>query len=259
MPARYYLVPEGVETAVNTLLRGGHHVVFLGEVHEREWIVSEAVSVLRALCDEGRLGFLALEHFNVEQQELLDSWLGGSMSWRELVEEYGRGPEGFNLEVYRPLLEAAASCGARIVGVMPPRDKARVVSREGRMPWLPEGAPDPAWYAGFGPYRALLESLFPREGPMASIPVESLVLAQSYKDSVAAWVIARMLSRKTGMAVMGWVHVEARGGVATRLRELVPWASYLVIGYREQGVEEALSWYRRWQESLETRVLGFPA
>ena len=253
----YYEVPSGAPTTLEDLVQSeSPTVLFVGEVHERPWLVEELVGVLDSLCRRGLLGFLALEHFNIEQQGLLDEWARGGLSWEELVEEYSRGPEGFNLLVYKPLLEKALHCGARIAGIMVPRSMAQVVSREGRIPWLPRGAPDPKVYAGYTPYRSLLESLFPREGPMARIPVERLVLAQSYKDSIAAWALARLAREKPGVVVMGWVHVEARGGVATRTAALVPGLRYLVVGYREDGVGEILSWYREWAGSLETRVVG---
>jgi len=258
--ARYYSVPEGVEARLEEeLRRGGLDVVFLGELHERSWIVSEAAGAVRELCRLGLLGFLGLEHFNVEQQRLLDEWTRGGLTWEELVEEYRGGPEGFNLNIYRPLLEEAASCGARLVALMPPRTLARVVSREGRVPWLPEGAPDPASFTLYAPYRNLVSSLFPRVGPMAGIPVERLLLAQSYKDSVAAWAVARALAHHgPGAVLMGWVHVEPRGAVATRVR-LLTGARPLVVGYREAGYEETMRWYRQWAGDVETRLVGLPA
>ncbi len=252
----YFRVPEGGDADLVEEVEGsGARIVFLGEVHERPWIVSEVVRLIRHTCSRGWLGFLAVEYFNVEQQSIVDDWASGVISWDRLVEEYRKGPEGFNLEVYRPMLEAAANCGARIVGVMPPRTLATRVAREGVIPGRPDGAPAPAPFTVYPPYRSLLLTLFPREGPMARIPVERLLLAQSYKDSVAAWSVARASSSGPGIVVMGWAHVEPRGGVATRVRILTG-LDGLVVGFREAGVEETLAWYRSWAGSLETRLVG---
>ena len=229
-------------------------LVFLGEVHERPWLVETYAGLVGEACRRGKLGFLGVEYFNYEQQRILDEWLAGERSWASLVAEYSRGPEGFNLEVYRPLLETARRCGACIIGVMPPRDKARTVTLTGAIPGLPSEAPDPRDYPS--EYECVLRALFPREGPMARIPVERLVLAQSYKDSVAAWRVAEAYRRYgPGVVVMGWVHVETLGAVASRAARLLGLEpiSWLVTGARESlndAVEAA-----RLARCLETRYL----
>jgi len=247
-----YRVPGFVGARPGDIVSEAGRVVFLGEVHEREWLVGFMTGLLEALARDG-LDFLGVEWFNVEQQPLLDAWLEGSLSWQGLVEEYRKGPEGFNLDVYRPLLEAARGLGLRIVGVMPPRSLARRVSREGVIPWLPPGAPDPVEWAGREEYRRLVSSLFPRAGPMARIPVERLLLAQSYKDSVAAWAVARAARHGRGLIVMGWVHVEPVGSVPSRVEHLLGEAVGPVVGAREGGVEGLKEWYGEWGWALLTR------
>ena len=210
-----------------------YKILFLGEVHEQEWLVRVHQKLLSELCRRGRLGFLALEYFNVYQQEIVTRWFRGEASWEYLVEEYSRGPEGFNLEVYKPMLETARACGTPIIGVMPPRTVAQQVSRSGVIPSLPNGCIDPRDYPL--EYQCLLEKLLPRHGPMARIPVSRLVLAQSYKDSIASWNIARAYEESgSGVVVMGWVHVEALGGVASRTARLLGLdrGEYLVVGAR---------------------------
>ncbi|MCE4620553.1 MAG: ChaN family lipoprotein [Desulfurococcales archaeon] len=229
-------------------------IVFLGEVHERPWLVEAYARLMGEECRRGRLGFLGVEYFNYEQQGILDEWRASERSWYSLVAEYSNGPEGFSLEIYRPLLETARKCGARIIGVMPPRDKARIVTMTGSIPDLPSRAPDPGEYPS--EYECLLRALFPREGPMARIPVERLVLAQSYKDSIAAWRVADAYRRYgPGVVVMGWVHVEALGGVASRAARLLGLKpiDWLVAGARETFYDaiDAL----RLAGCLETRYL----
>jgi len=251
-----YRVPGFVEARAGDIVSEAGRVVFLGEVHEREWLVGFMTGLLEALARDD-LDFLGVEWFNVEQQGLLDAWLEGSLSWEGLVEEYRKGPEGFNLDVYRPLLEAARGLGVRIVGVMPPRSLARRVSREGVIPWLPEGAPDPAVWAG-RENRRLVSSLFPRQGPMAGIPVERLLLAQSYKDSVAAWVVAGAARRGRGLVVMGWVHVEPVGSVPSRVEAMLGEGVGPVVGAREEGLEGLAAWYGEWAWALLTRFYVLP-
>ncbi len=215
--------------------------VAFGEVHETPWAVRLAASLLRVVCEHGRLGWVGFEYFNIEQQALLDSWIQGSIGWSRLVEEYSEGPEGFNLEVYRPLLEQARACTSRLVALMPPRPVANSVAKSGQLPrgYPLEAEPQPEAWAR---YREELEPLFPRVGPMARIPLDRLILAQSFKDSVAATVAARALTRwGRGFIVMGWAHVELPGAVVARalalsgLRE----SSAAVVSARRGGIEEA--------------------
>jgi len=195
----------------------GKRLRAIGEVHEDPASIAMAREALLDACLEDPSTVLAVEYFNTKQQCLLDRWLHGETSWDELLQEYARGPEGFPLEKYRPLLEAAKSCGAPIIGVMPPRNLANQVARTGEVPeWaasLP-ASPRPEDWPG---YRKALEPLFPRQGPMARIPVDRLVLAQSVKDAVAASTVASLLSRgHTVVLVMGWAHVELPGAVTDR-------------------------------------------
>jgi uncharacterized iron-regulated protein len=215
-------------------------LVAFGEVHETPWAVELARRLLVEACLEGGVEWVGFEYFNTEQQGVLDAWASGAMDWRGLVDRYSRGPEGFNLEVYRPLLEAARSCAGRLVALMPPRPLANRVAKTGLIP--PEAAPpvepDPsAWPR----YREALEPLFPREGPMARIPLERLLLAQSFKDSTAAGVVVEHLKRGRGFIVMGWAHVELPGAVVDRALAALglppEWA--LVVSARSGASEAA--------------------
>ena len=219
----------------------GAQLVAFGEVHETPWAVRLATRLLRRICEHGGLGWVGFEYFNIDQQALLDSWTQGSIGWASLVEEYSGGPEGFNLEVYKPLLEQARACTSHLVALMPPRPVANSVAKSGQLPkgYPLEANPNPDAWAG---YRGELEPLFPRAGPMARIPLNRLILAQSFKDSVAATVTARALERwGRGFIVMGWAHVELPGAVVARalalsgLRE----ASAAVVSARRGGLEEA--------------------
>jgi len=207
----------------------------VGEMHEDPASVMVARETLMGACRESSRVALAVEYFNVEQQSLLDGWVAGRITWRVLLEKYRAGPEGFPLEKYRPLLEAARSCGARIVGVMPPRSVASMVARSGRLPGRAGGYevdPRPEAWPG---YARALARLFPRSGPMARIPVERLLLAQSYKDSVAAGRVVGLLEDGyIVVLVMGWAHVELPGAVVERVasRLGMPRESVGVVGVR---------------------------
>jgi len=232
------------EASINDILLHNYKLLFMGEVHERPWLVETHRELLANLCRMGRLGFLAVEYFNIEQQSLLDLWMNNKISWKELVEKYQEGPEGFNLDIYRPIFETAKKCDAKIIGVMPPRTTAQLITRKSIIPDTPKEAVPPEDYPP--EYECLLRSLLPRAGPMSRIPVEKLILAQSYKDTIASHTIARSFKEYgSGAVIMGWVHVEAKGGVATRVSRLTEGPLFLVVGAREGG---------EWRNSINNMV-----
>lgn len=193
-------------------------VLYVGEIHEQEWLIEELATLLGELCNNKKLSFLAVEYFNVEQQDVIDKWLRYEITFEELNSLYKQGPEGFNLVKYKPILEEARRCGARIIGVMPPRTLARQVSRTLNIPTEYRDIIDP--FNIMPEYEEIITSLFPREGPMAQIPIKNLLVAQSFKDSVAAAKVAEALILGPGAVIMGWAHVEVKGAVATRVAKL---------------------------------------
>ncbi len=239
---------------VYSLLGEFPRLVFLGERHENTRLVGFALDLFRHSCSTGGF-FLGMEQFNSDQQLLLDMWLDGSIEWNVFLDEYGKSGEGFNLEVYRPLLEEARRCGVRIVGVMPPREKANEYARTGALPdgYRPGIEVDPYYWK---PYPTVLSGLFPREGPMARIPVERLLWAQSFKDSYAADRILNVLSEgyKGGFIIMGWAHIEPRGAVPTRVKETLRMepSRMLALGFHDR---EELAWVREWIHFLDIDCL----
>ncbi len=229
-----YLVEEHEPWRV---IRLDHRLIALGEIHHSPELVLLYREAYLEACKQGG-AVLALEYFNTEQQSLLDSWLDDEIPWSKLYESYSRGPEGFDLNIYRPLLEAAKQCGQRIVGVMPPRDRANIIARTGTKPRtiIPV---DPDLWPG---YRDALIPLFPRQGPMARIPVERLLVAQSFKDSVAAETVSNLiLEGYKVVLVMGWAHVELRGAVVERILHTTGLGrgETLVMGARDMDFEQA--------------------
>ncbi|MEB3774933.1 MAG: ChaN family lipoprotein [Desulfurococcales archaeon] len=226
---------------VLSCIRGDGWIIYVGEVHERGWIVNCIRSLVNALRD--RIGFIGMEHFNYTQQPLLDSWLRGSIGWGELVEEYRSGDEGFNLTIYKPLLEDARSLGIPVVGLMPPRRHASLIAHKGLEALYQEAEPpvDPGEvlreYRG---YADRFLSLIPRQGPMARLDPRRLLLAQAYKDTVMAYNALKALKRYgNGVVVTGWAHVEHNGTVPTRAKALDPGHRYMVLTSRESGLNDA--------------------
>jgi len=203
------------------------HIVFFGEKHEKPNVINWELRFLQALytlASTNNAEFIVgMEHFNIEQQNVIDAYIKGEISWRDLIGIYTKGPEGFNLNYYKPVLDFARINSIEIVGLMPPRTDAKIIAKKGldqsilaRYELYPD---DVSRYPS--EYRERLMDLFPREGPMASIDKEKLVLAQSFKDQVMAKRIAEKLGRRTLFyAIMGSGHCEHVGSVPDRVKKL---------------------------------------
>ena len=229
------LEPVGLEEVYR-----GRDLVFFGEVHGLEWIVECERMLLRGLASAG-FSWLGLEMFNYRMQGIIDSWMRGDLSWEDLVDSYSRSREGFPLERYRPLLEEARSLGVAIIGVMPPREEASRVSRLG-LEYIASVADSPVppdeVRLDFEGYRDNFLALSPREGPMASLDPEKLLMAQAYKDEVIARIASRVYGRLgRGLVIAGWAHVEYLGGAPSRLEEGI---SHVVVTSRDVPLREAL-------------------
>ncbi|MCE4606569.1 MAG: ChaN family lipoprotein [Desulfurococcales archaeon] len=200
-------------------------VIFFGELHENKDVVEGELSILRSLHELSNKKKLKLvigmEHFNVNQQKILDMFLGGRISWESFVDKYSKGPEGFNLDYYKPVLLYAKKHELPVKGLMPPRDEAKRIVREGLKPCLLEKyglkASDIKTYPR--EYYKRFAQLIPQEGPMSVFGVESLVLAQSYKDEVMSLSIAEELNSGIDLvyAIMGSGHCEHIGTVPDRV------------------------------------------
>ena len=231
----------------------GVDVVFFGEVHEAPGIMEAELDILTTALRRCPCLSIYMEMFNYEQQELLDQYLLSQASWETLVEEYSRSREGFNLEVYRPLIDYAKQHGVRVIGVMPPREKASLIAHQGLEVLKGDMLVDPSHLDYDVPcYREKFYSMIPREGPMTRLDKRRLLQAQAYKDETAARIITKSLSQSTcackprAVVYMGYGHLEHAGTVPHRVVRLFP-VDFLVITSRitmpgeELGVIEELA------------------
>jgi len=271
MTTSYILIDIGCgeEVSIDHVLGSASNsygeLIFLGEVHQRRWVIDLSLDILRHLGGGGGT-YIGLEHFNREQQELLDAYLEGELEWEELVREYEEGPEGFNLEYYRPLIEWGRDSGTAIYGLMPPRIYAsqlvrlymsgdtsameRLLARYGLTPEDLEAGQE---------YRERFLQLIPKEGPMARLDPEALLMAQSFKDEVMARRIAELSRRyRRGFILTGSGHVEHIGSVPTRVARLGYRGGYTVITSREAGREEALKELMEARRYIIAKYLAIP-
>ncbi len=236
-------------------------ILYLGEVHEAGWSIYCNTMLLREAAKAGAR-FLGLEHFTYDQQELLDEWFAGTLDWGGLTGKY---TGGFRLDAYEPLLEEARRLGLRPVALFPPRRLASQVARMGidaldslETP-LPPSLLREAVVEEYRGYRERLLSLFPREGPMARLGKEGLILAQAFKDTVAGYLAAEASSRYgSGIVLAGWAHVEFNGSIPSRARRFDPGHGFLAVTARESGLDEARSRLEEWLPVTIASFLSIP-
>ncbi len=198
-----------------------YDVILFGEVHQVPWVVELERLIL---LNSGDLGFVGMEHFNYDMDILVAKWLSGCIDWDVFIEEYRKGPEGFDLNYYKPLLEAVREMGLELKGLMPPRNIASRVAKEGLHVLSEVGevyASEEEVIKNYPGYREAIESMVPKAGPMARLNLDGIVNAQAYKDTVMAKRIYSFYKRfGRCVAYMGYAHCELPGSVTTRLRDL---------------------------------------
>jgi len=200
---------------------GRYNAILFGEVHHVDWIISFEKKLLG---EAGDIGFVAMEHFNYEMDRLLERWICGCIDWDSFVEEYRRGPEGFDLDSYKPLLQEARDRKIPIYGAMPPRDIASKIAKEGLTALTEEGeihATIEEVSKDYPGYVDAIKSMIPREGPMAKLDIQGIIYAQAYKDTIMAKRIFNLIKRLgRGILYTGYAHIEIPGSVSTRLKDM---------------------------------------
>jgi len=234
-------------------------ILFYGEVHRVQWIIELATEIISMRYESGLVKFVGLEYFNYRMEDLVNNWLEDRISWEEFLYEYRMGPEGFPLDVYRPILDKIKMLGVKIVGVMPPRDEVRNISRDGLegIKLISDSPISPGEvrldYTG---YRERLLSMIPSSGPMAKLDPEKIVMAQAYKDEVIAYKVAEAYRRfGPGLVITGYAHSEINGSASTRLRDRGI-DSYTVVTTRDEIYSgDLVSEFKRYM-GLEARYLA---
>ena len=89
-------------------------LVFFGEIHAQPEVVNMEVLILKILVEDAKRKSpphrvnVFLEHFSLEQQSLINSYLHGHINEEELFIKYEEtGEEGHDVEKYTPLLKYA--------------------------------------------------------------------------------------------------------------------------------------------------------
>jgi len=115
-------------------------LIFFGEIHGQAQVLDLEVLILKILVEQAkntdppyRINVF-LEHFNLEHQPLIDSYLSDNIKEKELFEKYKEtGDEGHDVEKYINLLQYAKEnlTSVKINGSFVPRKFAKMLVKDG--------------------------------------------------------------------------------------------------------------------------------
>ncbi len=235
-------------------------ILFFGEMHNVDWIINLEAEIIKKKSEKSELGFVGLEMFNYRMDDLLERWVRGEITWSQLVKEYSNSREGFPLDKYRVVLETARKIGARIIGVMPPREEANKVARIGieavdEIDDLP--IDKSAFLVNYEGYKEIFMSMLPKEGPMTRLDPEKIFLAQALKDQVIAERTKYGYLRfGQGVVITGFAHIEFHGTASTRFKRFNI-ANCKVLTSRDESSEKALEELSKYWNKLEANYLAY--
>jgi len=115
-------------------------LVYFGEIHGQPQVVNMEVLILKILVEDAKNKNpphkvnVFLEHFNLEQQSLINSYMHNNIGEEELFQKYKEtGDEGHDVEKYTPLLKYAKENFTSITlnGSFVPRKFAKMLVKEG--------------------------------------------------------------------------------------------------------------------------------
>lgn len=224
------------EEMINSLKKSD--AIYFGEKHEVKQILEMQLKVLDALYRNNRDVGVGLEMFNYEQQHLIDGYLQRKMSLDELINEYRKGKESFNLNHYGKILDYARDNGLEVLGLIIPRQIAAMVTRtglaaiDGHDLMIKSTDVDLSNEAYSKWFKKTVQDSMPMM--QSGLKLDNFVKAQAVKDETMAKNIAKYFAereKKTQMlAIMGGGHCIYRFGVPDRARKWVKKEGLTIIG-----------------------------
>ncbi|MDX1589767.1 MAG: ChaN family lipoprotein [Oleiphilaceae bacterium] len=240
-PGEWHVVGETAPLSQSDLLEKltRDSIVLLGERHSARADHHWQLHLMAAL--HGRFEGLAVgyEMFVREQQPVLDAWLDGRISDRELQEQSDWDRHwGMDFSLYEPLLRfnRLQKIPARALNV--PRDLVRRIGRDG---W--ESVPEEERYGlsrGAEPpqvYRDYLAGMAQHPGHEAASEEEVLafIRAQGVWDRAMAEGLSAMADKADGpvVGIVGRGHVVNGHGIPYQLEDLGETSVWVLLPWRE--------------------------
>jgi uncharacterized iron-regulated protein len=210
-------------------------VVFVGEIHDSRFAHEAELTLLTGLSERGPNVVLALEMFERDVQDLLESYLKGDISEDQFLEQSRPWPN--YQEDYRPLIELAKTKGIPVIAANVPRRAAAAVAIANKISpgvvgkdrlFLPHKVhlDSKAYHERF--VASMVE--MPHHAPMKGMNVNGLYKAQVLKDAVMAASLEPFLDRLI-LFCCGHFHSDYHQGIPYQLQKNHPELKIAVITF----------------------------
>jgi uncharacterized iron-regulated protein len=219
---------------------GKHNIVVLGELHDSAPQHAARLAWLKALPASRRI-VLGLEQLDVDRQSDIDKGQSSGMSARALAQAAGFRFDGWQWELYEPVVQLALDRGWPIVALNLPSRLAMAAARLGpeSKEFQAPGLPGVAW-PGFSETEVQGQKLAIEQGhcglmPQAMLP--AMMRAQQARDATmaAAAVQARRTYQLPVVALVGNGHARKDWGLPRFVSGLEPTWQVFSLAMVEPG------------------------
>eukprot|EP00092_Neocalanus_flemingeri_P001211 GFUD01001290.1.p1 GENE.GFUD01001290.1~~GFUD01001290.1.p1 ORF type:complete len:595 (+),score=168.40 GFUD01001290.1:46-1830(+) len=232
-------------------------LIYFGEVHGHSQVVGLEILILKILVEQAKSKDpphtvnVFLEHFSLEHQPLIDSYLSDDIKEKELFDKYKEfGDEGHDVEKYASLLKYAKEnlTSVKINGSFVPRKFAKMLVKDGEdkaydtvvnLGYMKDEEKFPGSEDHYNFFDSLISGRSLNSDQEVSDRFKKIFPAQVLKDGVMASSIRRGIESSgledKFMVIAGSGHVDFRFGVPERLDRfnLIPRSQTCIITVRD--------------------------
>ena len=212
-----------------------YHIIFVGEVHDSREAHDAELTILTGLAERDSRLVLALEMFERDVQDILDTYLKGEISEDRFLEQARPWPN--YLEDYRPLVEFAKTKSIPVIAANIPRRTASAVATANKIAldvlgedriYLPKllHLDSKKYYKLF---MATMEQM-PHSEPMGRMNPKGLYKTQVLKDAVMAASIEPFLDHHI-LFCCGHFHSDYHLGIPYQLQKNHPELKIAVVTF----------------------------
>ena len=178
-------------------------VIFIGEIHDQRAHHLLQLDVLTSLHRRTVPLAIGLEMFDMESQQALDRWVGGTMGLQEFGARY-RQNWTIDWTEYDSILLFARNNGIPLIGLNPPADIVKMVARNGWQSLPPTDKtrlPAGVNVSQNASYREFLKDAFV-DHALPDAAFNAFSEAQALRNNTMALLIRNYLTRNPGTTVV---------------------------------------------------------
>jgi len=241
-PGQIISLPEGKAISFQELIAhlNQKRLVFVGEVHSSAEDHLIEVQILQALMAHKPRPDVAMEFFEVEQQQAIDRYFQGKTDETQFLKEvHWRRTWGFPYRFYRPLVLATRENKRRLFAINVPRKIVEKVARKGLNGLGPRERNQIARHIDLTnrEHRAFLKKVFSQHTHGDLSNFEYFYQAQCVWEDTMAEHITELLDKHQGPLIVfaGNGHILNRYGIPDRVISRKPVAMATVVTHAVDG------------------------